>query len=179
MDNLLSFALAACIILAFLFLHFRKMKKQEEKAHAAVEKGKMHSEGPRAQHPQIDANYCIGCAACTMVCPEGDVLAMLGGKAVIVNGYKCIGHSLCAEACPVGAITMVMASPGMSADLPVLSPECEANVPNLFIAGELGGLALIKNAINQGRDCVDTIAGRISTLRASSTPGVLDLLIVG
>ena len=36
--------------------------------------------------------YCIGCATCTTVCPEGDVLAMLGGKAVIVNGYKCIGH---------------------------------------------------------------------------------------
>ena len=66
---------------------------------------------------------------------------MLGGKAVIVNGYKCIGHSLCAEACPVGAITMVMASPSMSADMPYLTPEHETTIPNLFIAGELGGLA--------------------------------------
>ena len=74
---------------------------------------------------------------------------MLGGKAVIVNGYKCIGHSLCAEACPVGAITMVMASPSMGADLPYLTPEYETSVQNLFIIGELGGLALIKNAVNQ------------------------------
>jgi len=72
-----------------------------------------------------------------------------------------------------------MASPGMSADLPVLSAQQETNLPNLFIAGELGGLALIKNAINQGRDCVDTIASRANALRNGSAPGVLDLLIVG
>src|SRR6267142_538863 len=89
----------------------------------AAAKGKLFSEGPLAQHPHIDNNYCIGCATCTMVCPEGDVLAMLGGKAVIVNGYKCIGHSLCAEACPVGAITMVMASPSMGGDMAYLTPE--------------------------------------------------------
>ncbi len=97
------------------------------------------------------------------MCPEGDVLAMLGGKAVIVNGYKCIGHSLCAEACPVGAITMVMAHPSMGADLPYLTHECETSVENLFIAGELGGLALIKNAVNQGRDAIDTIAERLAS----------------
>jgi thioredoxin reductase (NADPH) len=179
MDRLITFAIAAAICLVFLLSYMKKLKAQEKQAHEAAKKGAIYSQGPQSQHPHIDANACIGCATCTGVCPEGDVLAMLGGKAVIVNGYKCIGHSLCAEACPVGAITMVMASPGMSADLPVLSPQCEANVPNLFIAGEVGGLALIKNAINQGRDCVDTIAGRISTLRASSAPGVLDLLIVG
>lgn len=180
MDNLISFALAAGIILAFLLLHFRKMKRQEEKARVAVEKGKLRSEGPRAQHPQIDANYCIGCAACTMVCPEGDVLAMLGGKAVIVNGYKCIGHSLCAEVCPVGAIKMVMASPSVGADLPFLSPEYETSIKNLFIAGELGGLALIKNAINQGRTCVDTVASRMAAIGGPRPASeIYDVLIIG
>jgi Pyruvate/2-oxoacid:ferredoxin oxidoreductase delta subunit len=61
------------------------------------QKGQLYSEGPRAQHPHIDITYCIGCAACTTVCPEGDVLAMLVGNAAIVNGYECIGHSLCAS----------------------------------------------------------------------------------
>lgn len=179
MDSLITFGVAAAICLFFLFGYLRKLKTREKRAHEAAKKGTIYSEGPRAQHPQIDANSCIGCATCTSVCPEGDVLAMLGGKAAIVNGYKCIGHSLCAEACPVGAIAMVMASPGMSADLPVLSTQQETNVPNLFIAGELGGLALIKNAINQGRDCVDTVTSRINGQRGSSAPGVLDLLIVG
>ena len=121
MDDLISFFIAASIILFFLLAQLRKQKKQNEKARLAAESGKLRSDGPLAQHPQIDANYCIGCAACTTVCPEGDVLAMLGGKAMIVNGHKCIGHSLCADVCPVGAITMVMAKPGVSADIAHLS----------------------------------------------------------
>jgi thioredoxin reductase/Pyruvate/2-oxoacid:ferredoxin oxidoreductase delta subunit len=179
MDSLITFGIAAAICVFFLVGYLSKLKTREKRAHEAAKKGNIYSEGPRAQHPKIDGNSCIGCATCTSVCPEGDVLAMVGGKAAIVNGYKCIGHSLCAEACPVGAITMVMASPGMSADLPVLSKEQETNVSNLFIAGELGGLALIKNAINQGRDCVDTVTSRMNGHRGSSAPGLLDLLIVG
>jgi len=180
MENTLAFAIAAVLILFFLLQYLRKQKKIEAEARAAEEKGKLHSGAPQAQHPHIDTQWCIGCAACTMVCPEGDVLAMLGGKAVIVNGYKCIGHSLCAEVCPVGAITMVMASPSMGADMPYLTPEHETSIKNMFIVGELGGLALIKNAINQGRDCIDNIANRVTAPGSRrSLPGVYDVLIVG
>ena len=162
MDTIFAFLIAAVVTGLFVFRHLKSLKKRDARAREAAEKGKLYSEGPKAQHPHIDTTYCIGCATCTTVCPEGDVLAMLGGKAVIVNGHKCIGHSLCAEACPVGAITMVMASPSMGADMPYLTPEYETSVENLFIVGELGGLALIKNAVNQGRDCIDTIASRIA-----------------
>src|SRR5438477_1729061 len=162
MDTLIAFIVAAALTLLFLRNYFKGIKERDAKARAAAEKGKLFSEGPKAQHPHIDNTYCIGCATCTTVCPEGDVLAMLGGKAVIVNGYKCIGHSLCADACPVGAITMVMANPSMGADMPTLTGEFETTVPNLFIVGELGGLALIKNAVNQGRECVDIITKRIA-----------------
>ena len=182
MEMLVTVIIAVVVTLVFTTSHMRNLKKREKRAHEAVEKGQMLSGGPQAQHPHIDAAHCIGCGTCTTVCPEGDVLAVLGGKAVIVNGYKCIGHSLCADACPVGAITMVMASPSMGADMPNLSPEYETSIENLFIVGELGGLALIKNAINQGRDCLDTIARRLaSTDRASahSIPNVYDVVIVG
>ena len=168
-------------ILGFpLAYYLRSLKRREAKARAAAEKGKVYSEGPKSQHPHIDVEHCIGCQICTQVCPEGDVLAMLGGKAVIVNGYKCIGHSLCAEACPVGALTMVKASPSMGADMPFMTEEYESSIPNLFIIGELGGLALIKNAVNQGRDAVDLIVKRLEALGiARSTSGVYDVLIVG
>jgi len=180
MDTLIALVIAAVVGMFFLRGYLKGLKKQEEMARASAAKGALFSEGPKSQHPHIDTAWCIGCGGCTSVCPEGDVLAMIGGKAAIVNGHKCIGHGLCAEACPVNAITMVLASPSMSADMPRLTPEYETSVPNLFIVGELGGLALIKNAVNQGRDCVDIIASRLAAAgNAQAAPDVLDVLVVG
>jgi len=179
MDTLIALGIAAIVGGFFLRGYLKSLKEQERKSRESAAKGALFSEGPKSQHPHIDTAWCLGCAGCTMVCPEGDVLAMIGGKAAIVNGHKCIGHGLCADACPVGAITMVLASPNMAADMPRLTPEFETSVQDLFIIGELGGLALIKNAVNQGRDCTDTIASRISTGRVKSDPDVFDLLIVG
>jgi thioredoxin reductase/Pyruvate/2-oxoacid:ferredoxin oxidoreductase delta subunit len=180
MDSLLAAGFALAVTAFFVFRYLKKQKQRDEEARAAVEKGKMYSEGPRGQHPHIDITNCIGCATCTQVCPEGDVLAMLAGQAVIANGHKCIGHGLCAEACPVGAITMVMASPSLGADMPFLSAEFETSINNLFIVGELGGLALIKNAVNQGRDCVDLLARRMAARKdRSKLVDVYDVLIVG
>src|SRR5271165_1026424 len=180
MDSIVTLSITALICFFFVAGYLKRLKKRDARAREAVERGQLFSEGPKAQHPHIDTSQCIGCATCTSVCPEGDVLAMIGGKAAIVNGHKCIGHGLCADACPVGAIAMVLASPGMAADMPRLTPEYETSAGNLFIVGELGGLALIKNAVNQGRDCVDTIASRLSAgeIRPAS-PDVFDVLIVG
>jgi putative YpdA family bacillithiol system oxidoreductase len=179
LSAILTYGFYLLVIAIPLLLYMESQRSRAARAREAAETGKLFSEGPKAQHPHIDPSHCIGCQSCTSVCPEGDVLAMLGGKAVIVNGYKCIGHGLCAEACPVGAITMVMASPSMSADMPYLTPEYETSIANLYIVGELGGLALIKNAINQGRDCVDTISHRIAAGMANSSPDLYDALIVG
>lgn len=176
-DVLITNLLVAAVVGIPVLFYVLRQRKRARLAEAAAQKGAVYSEGPKAQHPHIDTTFCIGCQGCTMVCPEGDVLAMLGGKAVIVNGYKCVGHGLCAEACPVGAIQLVMASPSMRADLPFLTPEYETSVPNLFIAGELGGLALIKNAVHQGKSIIDVIAERCGG--DAGDRSVLDVVIVG
>lgn len=171
----------ALLLVVPIVLHVRRTRAREARAVAAAERGKLHSSGPRAQHPNVDISSCIGCAACADVCPEGDVLGIIGGKAAIINGHKCIGHGLCADECPVGAIEIVMADPSISGDMPQLTPEYETNVPNMFIIGELGGLALIKNAVNQGRDCIDAISRRLSASRGrgGAATGVHDVCIVG
>ena len=59
-------------------------------------------------------------------------------------------------------------------DIPVLTPKFESTVPGIFVAGELGGMRLIRNALEQGRQAVDAIAER-----RRATGQELDLLIVG
>ena len=179
-ETLLTYVITALIVLVPVVVYLARLKRRARKAEDAAKRGQLYSEGPKAQHPQIDVSFCIGCQSCTTVCPEGDVLAMVGAKAAIVNGYKCIGHGLCAEACPVGAITMVMAKPRLGADLPFMTPEYETNIKGLYIIGELGGLALIKNAVNQGRECIETITTGIAAAAAAArSDNVYDVVIVG
>ncbi len=180
-EAVLFYGFYAVTLLIPMALYLRHQNRKEQRAKEAAQKGELFSDGPRGQHPHIDVTQCIGCQGCTSVCPEGQVLGMVGGKAAVVKPYRCIGHGQCADACPVGAIQLVTASASVSADLPYLSPENETNIPNLFIAGELGGLALIRNAVRQGRECIDTIAQRIALRRLShsSDPGIYDVLIIG
>ena len=181
MDNAYVYLAFGLLVVWLVMVQLRRTQEKEAAAVAAAGRNRLSAEsGPRAQHPHIDALRCIGCGACVDACPEGDVLAVIGGKAAIVNGHKCIGHGLCADACPVGAIEIVMASPSVGADMPRLTPEFETNVPNMFVVGELGGLALIKNAVNQGRDCVDTIARRLMVHQSRRRmPDVYDVCVVG
>jgi thioredoxin reductase/Pyruvate/2-oxoacid:ferredoxin oxidoreductase delta subunit len=156
----------------------RRFRRREAVAHSAAARARVSGERPRAQHPRIDVTHCIGCGACADACPEGSVLAVVAGKAALVQPERCIGHGLCADACPVGAIEIVTAPPSVRADTPLLSPELETNIPGVFVAGELGGLSLIKNAVRQGRECVDTIARRRQA-RGPLSSQVADVCIVG
>jgi NAD-dependent dihydropyrimidine dehydrogenase PreA subunit len=58
--------------------------------------------------PVIDLSRCLGCGTCVAACPEGEVLDLVHGQAVVVNGARCVGHATCERECPVGAITVTV-----------------------------------------------------------------------
>lgn len=132
---------------------------------------------PASLHPLIDASKCLGCGACVKACPETshhDVLGIIDGKAVLIGPSECIGHGACKTACPFDAITLVFGTERRGLDIPLLKPNFESNVPGIFVAGELGGMGLIKNALVQGQQALEAISKA-----GLKSPGALDVLIVG
>ncbi len=134
---------------------------------------------PASLHPLIDPSICIGCGACVAACPEQpehQVLGLIDGKAQLVGPTDCIGHGACKAACPVGAISLVFGTERRGVDIPVVNPNFETNVPGIFIAGELGGMGLIRNAIEQGRQALEAVRA-LDGIGAGQ--GHLDVAIVG
>ncbi|MCP5074248.1 MAG: NAD(P)-binding domain-containing protein [Rhodobacteraceae bacterium] len=130
---------------------------------------------PASLHPLIDPDVCVGCGACVSACPEGRILGLINGKAELVEPSSCIGHGACAAACPMKAIQLVFGTEKRGVDIPHVGMDFQTNVPGIYIAGELGGMGLIRNAVEQGRQAAEAIATR----RCRPADGVLDLVIVG
>jgi thioredoxin reductase/Pyruvate/2-oxoacid:ferredoxin oxidoreductase delta subunit len=130
---------------------------------------------PASLHPIIDPQRCAGCATCVAACPETNVLGVVDGRAALIDPTHCIGHGACKTACPVDAITLVFGTEKRGVDIPLVRPNFETNVPGIFIAGELGGMGLIRNAIEQGRQAVESIA----KTNGRGENGQLDLVVVG
>jgi thioredoxin reductase (NADPH) len=133
---------------------------------------------PASLHPVVNESLCIGCAACVAACPEmpeHKVLGMIRGKASLIGPTDCIGHGACYTACPVGAITLVLGTERRGIDIPQVGPDFQTNVPGIYVAGELGGMGLIRNAINQGCQAIEAIRALPGIGRGNE----LDVLIVG
>jgi len=130
---------------------------------------------PSSLHPIIDSVLCVGCKACIEACPEKNVLGIIKGKAELIAPTHCIGHGACKTACPLDAITLVFGTEKRGLDIPLVHPNFETNVPGIFIAGELGGMGLIRNAVTQGAQAVDSIR----KLDGIGKGDLLDLVIIG
>jgi thioredoxin reductase (NADPH) len=166
--------------LALIWLYYVRRRRAQHAVSAAVleesrEAGLMDA---ASLHPVVDTSRCIGCGSCVAACPEmpgHQVLGLVRRKAVLVSPSDCIGHGACLASCPVDAITLVFGSATRGVDIPNVKPNFETNVPGIFIAGELGGMGLIRNAIEQGRQAMDNIAAQLGARKQ----GIRDVLIVG
>lgn len=176
LENIIIYGVTALICAVIIVWYFLSQKKKSGKTLAKIEKAKL--EGlyePVSLYPVIDENSCIRTGACIAACPEKDIIGIVNGKAKTINASQCVGHGACFHACPTQAITLCMGTEKRGVELPHVSQNFETNVPGIFIAGELGGMGLIKNAIEQGRQAVENLAKNLPVQHNAD----YDLIIVG
>jgi thioredoxin reductase/NAD-dependent dihydropyrimidine dehydrogenase PreA subunit len=163
-----------CAITIFFYTRKKRVKSEvvEKKVNVAKEEGLFE---PVSLYPHIDLKSCIGSAACVADCPEKDILGIVDGVATVINTANCIGHGACFHACPVEAISLRIGTEARGVDLPHVNQNFETNTKGIYIAGELGGMGLIKNSVEQGQQAIENIVKS----KKPSKPNVIDVLIVG
>ena len=175
-EELLIYGISGLVCLALVYFYIRKEKSKSnivaKKVEVAKEEGRFE---PVSLHPFIDLGSCIGSGACIKACPEKDILGIVDGKATVINATNCIGHGACFQACPTEAISLRIGTEVRGVDLPHIKPTYETNVPGIYIAGELGGMGLIKNSTEQGIQAVDNLVKK----KKPQKENALDLVIVG
>ncbi len=176
LEEILIYGFVALISGLILYYYLRIKNRQsittEAKVTLAKEEGLYE---PVSLHPYIDLSTCIGSGACISACPEKDILGLVNGKATVVNANNCVGHGACFHACPVEAISLRIGTETRGVELPHVHQNFETNVKGIFIAGELGGMGLIKNSVEQGKQAVENIVPLIK----KNSNIEFDLVVVG
>jgi len=175
-EQLIIYGIVGLFFIVVLLIYIRKLKREsqivDEKIRIAKEDGLFE---PVSLHPVVDVNSCIQSGACIRACPEHDILGIRNGKATVINASQCIGHGACFHACPTQAISLHIGTEKRGVDLPHVNQYFETNVKGIYIAGEIGGMGLIRNAVEQGKQAVDNLVKGI----AAKGKFEYDLVVVG
>lgn len=175
-ENIATYVFVIAFIAVLFYFYLRNHKKQSRDTKRKIEKAReLGFHEPVSLHPVVNPDICIGSGACIAVCPEHDILGIVGGKATTINASRCVGHGACFHACPVYAITLCIGTEKRGVELPHISQEFETTIPGIYIAGELGGMGLIKNAVEQGKQAMSYLASKLK----SKVNTKYDVVIVG
>ncbi len=178
-ESLLLWGVAALVVAAIVLPYVLSFRRRGHQDRARKEEAvRLGTDRPMGQFPSIDAARCIGCGACVDACPEGDILGVVGGTATVVNGLKCVGHGRCAQDCPVGAIAIGLGDLAKRPDVPRVDEWNQATEAGVFLAGEVTGMALVKNAVAQSRRVVERIA-QLAARDGRGADGAWDIVVIG
>jgi thioredoxin reductase/Pyruvate/2-oxoacid:ferredoxin oxidoreductase delta subunit len=176
LENIITYLLVIMISGGIFFYYLRKKKKASKVTSRKIAKAKeMGFHEPVSLHPVVNLDICLGSGACIKACPEKDILGIVNGQAHTINASRCVGHGACFHACPVQAISLCIGTEKRGVELPHVSQEFETNIKGLYIAGELGGMGLIKNAVEQGKQALQNIVKNIN----KNVKAEYDVVIVG
>ncbi len=176
LENIGVFGVTGILFILIMFLYLRNQKRKSDEVGEKIIKAKEYGlHEPVSLHPVVDIGSCIQSGACITACPEKDILGIQNGKATTINASRCVGHGACFHACPVQAITLCIGTEIRGVELPHVSQNFESNISGLFIAGELGGMGLIKNAVEQGKQAILNL----SKSNYKKRSGDYDVIIIG
>lgn len=170
---LLVLVVVAVVITAW-WSHSERRLTHEGRAQLEV-LGELGDVVPPSLHPVVDPLACIGSGSCVQACPEKQILRVVNRRAELINPLACVGHGACAAACPTQAIQLVFGTAKRGLELPAIDANFETNQEGIFIIGELGGMGLIRNAVEQGRQA----AAHIVATGKRGKGDVLDAVVVG
>lgn len=175
-ENIIAYLIVSLIAGGIIIFYLRRNKRMSQTVEKKIQRAKeLGFHEPVSLHPEINYDICIGSGACVKACPEQDILGLVNGSGKCINTSRCVGHGACFHACPVEAISLVIGTEKRGVDLPHVSQKFMTNVENIYIAGELGGMGLIKNAVEQGKQAVENINFALNKNHNAD----YDLLIVG
>lgn len=175
-EQIAIYGVTILLIVFVLYIYLRKQHRESDAVDVKITQAKedgLHE--PVSLYPLIDLNRCIKSGACVTACPEHDIIGIKNGRATVINAVLCVGHGACLKACPVDAITLMIGTEKFGVDLPIYDDTYQTNIKGIYIAGEIGGMGLIRNAVAQGREAVENIVKTIN----KSANAEYDLLVVG
>ncbi|HEX6185542.1 MAG TPA: 4Fe-4S binding protein, partial [Pyrinomonadaceae bacterium] len=138
-------------------------------------------EGPSYPHPVVITERCIGCHACVDACPH-DVLAIAGGVATPIARDQCMEDTACQVECPVNPKACIVVNTTKKIPprkVPNRDARFMTDVPGCFIIGDVSGSPLIKNATNEGADCVKFIREELRGGAPAEPKADVEVAIVG